>query len=71
MYSPVLQVDKAEAGGSCGSGTPPSSDPEALMALASGLVAHNERLRGEVEALERRLSESQTSRASLLTLNAE
>ncbi|XP_045106239.1 FK506-binding protein 15-like isoform X2 [Portunus trituberculatus] len=67
----LTKVDKVEAGGSCGSGSPAPSDPEALMALAGGLVAHNERLRGEVEALERKLCESQTSCASLLTMNAE
>lgn len=67
----LTKVDKIETGGSHDSGSPPPSDPKALMALASGLVAHNERLQGEVEALERKLSESQTSRASLLTMNAE
>lgn len=67
----LTKVDKVEAEGLRDSGSLSPSDPEALMALASGLVTHNEKLRGEVEALERKLSESQTSRASLLTMNAE
>lgn len=67
----LAKMDKVEAGGHRESVTSPTSDPEALMALASGLVAHNERLRADVEAVEKKLSESQASCTSLLAMNAE
>ena len=60
-----------EGGVGRGSSSSSTSDPEALMALAKGLVDHNERLRGDVEAMERKLVESQTSCTSLLAMNTE